>query len=136
MAQKSRFLQAVPRRQGQRVRLGRWPGLARRQASRCETASFGAPFCTESDHCTNTGSGQIQRNVYVFKRETFPAGGGQYPKGTVVDFFEVPRVCDGCGDTQPVTPAAAEGDTVTAAADWQRYNNTDLACAGGENGTF
>jgi hypothetical protein len=71
MAQKSCFLQAVPRRQGQRVRLGRRPGLARRQASRCETASFGAPFCTESDHCTNTGSGQTQRTFTFLKGKRF-----------------------------------------------------------------
>ena len=44
MAQKSRFLQAVPRRQGQRVRLGRRPGLARRQASRCGTTLLAHHF--------------------------------------------------------------------------------------------
>ena len=72
-----------------------------------------------------------QGNVYVSDdglgpghwRGALPAGGRQFPGGAVSDFFELPRVCDGCDDVE------------ASVADWKMYNGSDLACAdvAGEN---
>ena len=58
-------------------------------------------------------------------RGALPAGGKQFPGGAVSDFFELPRVCDGCD----LSEAAVAAQTKAAAeAAWPVYNNTDLAC--------
>ena len=54
-------------------------------------------------------------------RGALPVGGHQFPGGAVSDFFELPRICDGCGAASSV--GAALPPT------FRHYNGSDLACA-------
>ena len=88
---------------------------------------------------TSLGQWQYQDghgNVFVSDdgiawRGAQPAGGHQYPGGTVCDFFPLPRVCDGCGGGgEPASQltAGAAMMALSPPSPFQRYNDTDLAC--------